>query len=122
MRPFLRNLSFSLLDLDGLLRKRPAAMRVALAEIWEHFARGIFSVPPITAFRMDQATDAFRTMAQARHIGKLVLTNHAEDLRIAVPMAKPVQIRSDSSYLITGGRIHASCTASSASEAEPSIR
>ena len=103
MRPFLRNLSFSLLDLDGLLRKRPAAMRVALAEIWEHFARGIFSVPPITEFRMDQATNAFRTMAQARHIGKLVLTNHAEDLRIAVPMAKPVQIRSDSSYLITGG-------------------
>jgi NADP-dependent 3-hydroxy acid dehydrogenase YdfG len=45
---------------------------------------------------MDRAVDAFRFMAQAKHIGKLVITQPAAT-------ATSPAIRSDRTYLITGG-------------------
>ena len=46
-------------------------------------------------FPLTRAVDAFRYMAQARHIGKIVLTLDAA--------AAPRRIRADATYLITGG-------------------
>ena len=49
-------------------------------------------------FPIERATDAFRHMAQAKHIGKIVLTFGKES---APPLEGP--FRSDATYLITGG-------------------
>jgi NADPH:quinone reductase-like Zn-dependent oxidoreductase/acyl carrier protein len=103
MRPFLRNLTFSLLDLSGLLRRQPARMRQVLQEILQLFAAGVFRLPPLVRVGLDRAADAFRTMAQAQHLGKIVLTAAAADARIRVPVGDKVTIRQDSSYLISGG-------------------
>lgn len=46
---------------------------------------------PIKTFSRSQAPHAFRYMAQAQHTGKIVVTQHA------------YQVRADGTYLITGG-------------------
>ena len=52
---------------------------------------------PVTAYPMREARAAFQTMAQARHIGKLVLWRDLSAPAIACP------VRNDASYLVTGG-------------------
>ncbi|HEY1279363.1 MAG TPA: SDR family NAD(P)-dependent oxidoreductase [Acidimicrobiales bacterium] len=53
---------------------------------------------PVTTFPFERAHDAFRFMAQARHTGKIVVTQPAA--RADRPAAP---IRADGTYLITGG-------------------
>ena len=55
---------------------------------------------------MEQVTDAFRYMAQAKHIGKIVVTHKAPaHTRRNASMAttKSRTFNPDASYLITGG-------------------
>ena len=58
------------------------------------FADGSLKPLPRHDFSLTQAPTAFRFMAQARHIGKIVLTP---------PSAGAPQCRTDGTYLITGG-------------------
>ena len=51
---------------------------------------------PVESFPIDRAADAFRHMAQAKHIGKISLT-------FGSAAASGAPFRSDASYLITGG-------------------
>jgi len=101
LRPFLRNLSFSLVDLRGMMLERPAKVRRLLQELLDQIASGALRPPPIETFPLSRAADAFHHMAQARHIGKLVLTSE-ESVSLRVP-ATGASIRADGSYLITGG-------------------
>jgi short-subunit dehydrogenase/acyl carrier protein len=58
---------------------------------------------PLRAFPAARAADAFRAMAQAKHIGKLIIAMaDSEGLKVerALP---PVTIDGEASYLITGG-------------------
>ncbi|MEP7209607.1 MAG: SDR family NAD(P)-dependent oxidoreductase [Alphaproteobacteria bacterium] len=52
---------------------------------------------PLTRFPLARAAEAFRFMAQARHIGKVVLVE--DDLDAAATM----HVRADGAYLVTGG-------------------
>ncbi|WP_431047767.1 SDR family NAD(P)-dependent oxidoreductase [Streptomyces sp. P1-3] len=61
-----------------------------LRELLELFARGALTPPPITAWDLRQAPDAFRYLSQARHVGKVVLT-------------VPAEWNPDGTVLITGG-------------------
>ena len=103
MQPFLRNLTFSLLDLRGLLKRQPERMRQALREVMELFDQGVFSVPRTECIAIEDAAAAFRKMAQAQHIGKIVLTTSSADTRIRVPVSQQRAMRKDSSYLVSGG-------------------
>jgi acyl transferase domain-containing protein len=75
-------------------------MAEADPSLWRRFADGILpqiaagelAKPPLRTWSLARAQDAFRWMAQARHVGKLVLL---PSTRIA-PIA-------DATYLITGG-------------------
>ena len=44
---------------------------------------------------MSEAADAFRYMAQAKHIGKVVVTLHEKEFLVAPPSERPVTFRSD---------------------------
>jgi acyl transferase domain-containing protein/NADPH:quinone reductase-like Zn-dependent oxidoreductase/thioesterase domain-containing protein/acyl carrier protein len=44
-----------------------------LRELVELFADGVLTLPPVRSWDVRRAADAFRFMAQARHIGKIVL-------------------------------------------------
>nr|WP_246357067.1 non-ribosomal peptide synthetase/type I polyketide synthase [Pyxidicoccus fallax] len=101
--PFLRNLSFSLVDLRGMLLKQPARVRALFEEVSRLFEAKVFTAPPITSLPISQAPEAFRKMVQAQHLGKVVLTVDGAEVRIRVPAVSGASIRSDGSYLVTGG-------------------
>ncbi|NMO18054.1 SDR family NAD(P)-dependent oxidoreductase [Pyxidicoccus fallax] len=104
LRPFLRNLSFSLVDLRGMSVERPAWVRALLEELLGLFAQGVVRGLPVESFPVSRAADAFQKMAQGHHIGKLVLALEDPEARIRVRAESGASaIRGDGSYLITGG-------------------
>nr|WRX36515.1 hypothetical protein [Cystobacterineae bacterium] len=103
LQPFLRNLSFSLVDLRGMLLKQAARVRALFQEVLGLVEAKVFTAPPIATLPIAQAPDAFRKMAQAQHLGKLVLTVADTDVDIHVPAESRAAIRADGSYLVTGG-------------------
>nr|WP_233261551.1 type I polyketide synthase [Vitiosangium sp. GDMCC 1.1324] len=103
LQPFLRNLSFSLVDLRGMMLKQPARVRALFEEMLGLISAGAFTPPPIATLPISQVADAFRKMAQAQHLGKLVLMLEDPEVRVRVPAESRATIRRDSSYLVTGG-------------------
>jgi polyketide synthase 12 len=68
-------------------------IREMLVSVAALFAEGKLKPLPLKTFPMDAASDAMRFMAQAKHVGKIVL----------VPARRGDLIRPDSAVLITGG-------------------
>lgn len=102
--PFARALTLTAVDFDLLTRTRPAAVGRILRETVAAVAEGRLGRLPYEEFPLERATDAFRTMAAAGHIGKLVVTV-GEDLPDralvrpgTVPFARP-----DGAYAVSGG-------------------
>jgi len=98
-----RNISFFVVDLNQMMRDRPQFVGEMLKELWPLFENG--RVQPITheSFPIDRVAEAFRMMAQAQHIGKIVVSLRDVPLAIAPAAPQPVEIRADATYLITGG-------------------
>ncbi len=85
--------AYHAIDFSTFIVNDPVYVRALLSELLD--ISGDLTAMPVNTFPMDHAADAFRFMAQAKHTGKIVLTN---------PDAHPeVIIRSDATYLITGG-------------------
>lgn len=81
------------IDLVKLCQQQPDLIQTILRQIGERIQQGIYQPLPYRVFPISEALQAFRTMQQAKHVGKLVLTQ---------PIISP-QIRPNSTYLITGG-------------------
>ena len=58
---------------------------------------------PHIKFPISRVKEAFRYMAQAKHIGKIVITTKEKQIDVAPSEIIPVNFRSDASYLVTGG-------------------
>lgn len=112
--PFQDNLSYHAIDLDRMLRHRPAYIRGLYEEVMPHFESGVYKPELFTRFELDQTVDAFRYMSQRKNIGKVVVhigdeTASADRQASAgdggepAPASVKPTIRSDASYLITGG-------------------
>jgi NADPH:quinone reductase-like Zn-dependent oxidoreductase/lauroyl/myristoyl acyltransferase/NADP-dependent 3-hydroxy acid dehydrogenase YdfG len=102
LRPFRNNLSLFAIDLAQVLRDEPALIQTMLHEVMAHVAAGRLRPAPLRAFPMSKAPEAFREMAQARHIGKIVLSRESDRV-LPVPVETPMRFKADASYLITGG-------------------
>jgi acyl transferase domain-containing protein/NADPH:quinone reductase-like Zn-dependent oxidoreductase/acyl carrier protein len=74
LRPFANNLSFMAIELGPVMLRRPAYVREMLDEIMGYFRAGSFQPLPKEVFPITAVSEAFQTMAGARHIGKLVLS------------------------------------------------
>jgi len=74
-----------------------------LEKVLAEFAEGRLKPLYCTAFPMSGATDAFRLMAGAEHIGKLVLTVPDEGETTAVLPGGALAVRAGGAYIITGG-------------------
>ncbi|SHN35299.1 type I polyketide synthase [Rhizobacter sp. OV335] len=81
-------------DLGDAAYADPRLLRPMLTELQAGLQDGSLKPLPVTVFDFAQAADAFRHMAQARHIGKIVLR---------LPVAAAFEIRADACYLVTGG-------------------
>lgn len=83
-------------------RERPAQIGRMLRDVLEAFDDGSLRQLPTQTFSMANASEAFRLMAQARHIGKIALT--PRDVNGAWPTVVATgSFDAESTYLITGG-------------------
>ena len=96
------NISFSSVDLIELQQSRPSEFAAVLRAVLAEMAHGRLQPLPHRAFPLSDARDAFRFMASAGHIGKLVLTV-PESGHVTVAATNPATVRGDGSYLVTGG-------------------
>ncbi len=98
LAPFKNNLALFVIDLAGLVEQAPGYVSGMFREVMGMLADGRLGALPTVVTPIDRVADAFRTMAQATHIGKLV---------VSVPegpvTADAAPIRPDSTYLVTGG-------------------
>ena len=92
LRPDVAYLPFNLAQ---ALEPGEGFVREILTAIFDEFESGALQPLPREIFSMEKARDAFRYMAQARHIGRVVLCPAQETERDS--------IRKDGAYLVTGG-------------------
>jgi acyl transferase domain-containing protein/NADPH:quinone reductase-like Zn-dependent oxidoreductase/NAD(P)-dependent dehydrogenase (short-subunit alcohol dehydrogenase family)/acyl carrier protein len=102
MKAFNRNVSFAGIDIDRLLAERVPDVQGLLRKLREGFVEGWLQPIPVTAFPASKSADAFRFMAQSKHVGKVVITNDDGELLDVLENVSR-SIRPDATYLITGG-------------------
>jgi NAD(P)-dependent dehydrogenase (short-subunit alcohol dehydrogenase family)/acyl carrier protein len=83
-------------DLGTDAEANRSLLRPMLTDIAAGLADGSLRPLPVKVFAFDQARDAMRYMAQARHIGKIVL-------RVADTSGDGLDLQPNATYLITGG-------------------
>ncbi len=103
LREFHKNLSFSSVNLAHMFASRTAFCGEMLREVLDYFRDGRFTPLPRHSFPLSEAPDAFRFMAQAKHIGKVVVTLDEPEFLVAPSSQQPVVFREDGTYLVTGG-------------------
>jgi len=103
MRPFKKNLSFIAIDLDRAMRQKPVLISSLFQEMARDIEAGGLAPLPHRVFSIDKIVSAFRCMAQAKHIGKIVVSMQERRLAIRPKALAPISFAPDASYLITGG-------------------
>lgn len=111
--PFQDNLSYFAIDLDRMLRQRPADIKRLYAEVMPKFAAGTYQPLPFKTFETEKVVDAYRYMSQRRNIGKVVVSIAQPSSSNSAKGASNVGVKSDTSQigddnengsvLITGG-------------------
>ena len=105
---------YTTIALDAMFDQQPELVGELMRELMELLADGRLKAPPRREFPLADAVAGFRFMAQAKHIGKVVLTmpavtkapsdaGTAANATGATRDSKPIEIRGDATYLITGG-------------------
>jgi len=104
LRPLRNNASVHVIDMGQMLAGDPAGLQRQLRQILGHFRSGAYKPLPNAVFPFSRAVEAFREMAQAKHIGKIVLSAAGEEI---VPQRRlpwdALRLSSRAAYLITGG-------------------
>jgi NADPH:quinone reductase-like Zn-dependent oxidoreductase/surfactin synthase thioesterase subunit/NADP-dependent 3-hydroxy acid dehydrogenase YdfG/aryl carrier-like protein len=103
LRPFANNLSYYAVDIDKLLLKRDELCGQLFKDFMKFFDDNTFVHHPYKSFPASQVTDAFQFMAQAKHVGKVIVTMKDESLKILPSTDISTVINDQSSYVITGG-------------------
>ncbi len=88
--------AYHTIALDDLSARQPELIAELLAELLPHFAAGRLKPLTKTVYPVEDATSAFRLMAQTRHIGKVVIAQPKQ-------VESAPTLRPDATYLITGG-------------------
>jgi NADPH:quinone reductase-like Zn-dependent oxidoreductase/thioesterase domain-containing protein/acyl carrier protein len=103
LQPLRQNISYFVIDLLQHLVERPASVASLFAELAAAFARGDYQPLPRTVFPVTDVAEAFRFMAQSKHVGKNVLTFDVPAIPIQPSTDRRSRFRRDATYLITGG-------------------
>lgn len=102
--PFRKNLSMIAIDLDRALRERPKQIGACFRQLIQDVELRALAPLPHRVFAISNAAGAFRHMAQAKHLGKVVLSLQDQTTAIAPSSEEPMTtFRADATYLITGG-------------------
>ncbi len=85
------NAAYFNFDLLQVTQQQPDLIASMLRQLIEKFKIGELQPLPCKLFPVERVVDAFRYMQQAKHIGKIAIAYHSPS------------VRSDGTYLITGG-------------------
>lgn len=92
-----RGIRYHIVDCNDNARDTPQIVGRIFTRVLQEIEAGLLPVLPCTTFAFEHAPDAFRYMAQARHVGRVVF-RHA-----VVPARTGGPVRPDATYLVTGG-------------------
>ncbi len=92
-----RGIRYHIVDCNDNARDTPQIVGQIFTRVLREIASGLLPLLPCTTFAFERAPDAFRYMAQARHIGRVVFRHPVVAPRVEQP------VRADASYLVTGG-------------------
>lgn len=95
------NASFFTVDIARLLRDRPNFVQSLFRKVVQLFADGTLRPLPHRVFPLSNLRTAYRSLAQAKHIGKVVVSLQEPD--VAPASEEKVTFCADGTYLITGG-------------------
>ena len=104
LRPFARNVSFSAVDLPGLVEHRGTDVHRCLREVVRLIEeKAVTPVHPIIAYAMGDIAEASRLLQSKDHIGKVVLLVGSHERVPVLPRTAAAKLSPDVSYLIVGG-------------------
>ncbi|KAF2096874.1 reducing polyketide synthase [Rhizodiscina lignyota] len=105
MRPFRKSTTFTFINNHTLYEEDPAAFGDMLKEAFKLLDKGILRAPsPMNVYPINQAGDAFRTMQQGKHRGKLVLSFPDDAQAPVLRKAKDsLKLDPEATYLFVGG-------------------
>jgi len=102
LRALRRNISLHVVDLAALIDGRPDLAREMTRDVLTLFSTRELSPPPVSVFPAGQVTDAFRTFAEARHVGKIAIDLRDPALQVRA-QGNEFSVDPRGTYLVTGG-------------------
>ncbi|KAJ3951746.1 hypothetical protein N0V92_011836 [Colletotrichum tropicale] len=105
MLPFSRCATFTAVDLSQIATlARPLTSRIMRSVVDLHAAGKLHACRPLNVYSFGRIEEAFRILQQGKHMGKVILAAHPEDLVKVVPKPPaPTRLRPDATYLLPGG-------------------
>ena len=94
------DIDYAVYDLITHMINTPSEVGDALHQIFKWVANGELLPPPITPYPIQASKEAFRFMQQAKHIGKIVLTQSELPNQ---SLSERRHRKLDGAYLVTGG-------------------
>ncbi|KLU06571.1 Malonyl CoA-acyl carrier protein transacylase [Rhodopirellula islandica] len=101
--PFQDNLSYHAIDLDRVLRQRPAKIEKLWSELAERFEAGDLQPIACTEFDQTEMVETFRYMAQRKNIGKVITRMSTQSTMDSTAETEAKDESAASTVLITGG-------------------
>ncbi|MGD8911797.1 MAG: type I polyketide synthase [Candidatus Thiodiazotropha sp.] len=104
MLAFNRNLSYTAIDLDRFMGESPQVLDGLFDKVWALFHSGDLKPTPVKVYPAAKIADAFKFMAQAKQIGKIVVDfDDLEGVEVVRQRETGMLLKPDATYLITGG-------------------
>lgn len=102
VKNFRNDIKYHIIALDDLSKNKPDLINNLMNELVGLFADGKLKPLPKKVFPLHEAKEAFRFMAQTKHIGKVVI-NVKNESKLDNDRLVRVEINPGANYLITGG-------------------
>jgi NADPH:quinone reductase-like Zn-dependent oxidoreductase/thioesterase domain-containing protein/SAM-dependent methyltransferase/acyl carrier protein len=104
LRPFKNGLSMFVIDLPQIMRDQDDLVRTLMARILGRMAARALSPLPHRIMPISEVANAFRLVAKAQHVGKVVLTMDDPSARSRIQASSTApRFARDATYLVTGG-------------------
>lgn len=103
LEPLRNNISYFVIDLAQHLEHKPDFVGSMFADLSERFESGDYQPLTHKTFPITEIVEAFRFMAQGKHVGKNVLSFDVDEIPIGPCSEDHHLLRADATYLIVGG-------------------
>jgi len=100
---FLKNISFHGILLDALFEAGNSSWQEVRDMLSEGIKEGVVQPLPTTCFKNTELEQAFRYMAQGKHIGKVVICTRDEQGALPKTVTPRFSCHANKTYIVTGG-------------------